>query len=32
LFKKKRQQCFSFNGVPLTSPVRRYPNEYLVDK
>jgi hypothetical protein len=32
LFKKERQQCFSFNGVPLTSPVRRYPNEYLVDK
>jgi hypothetical protein len=32
LFKKERRQCFSFNGVPLTSPVRRYPNEYLVDK
>ncbi|MGA9154415.1 MAG: hypothetical protein WBZ36_27850 [Candidatus Nitrosopolaris sp.] len=32
LFKKERQQCYSFNGVPLTSPVRRYPNEYLVDK
>jgi hypothetical protein len=32
LFKKKNQQCFSFDGVPLTSPVRRYPNEYLVDK
>ena len=32
LFKKKIQQYFSFNGVPLTSPVRRNPNEYLVDK
>ena len=32
LFKKKRQHCFSFNGVPLTSPVRRNPNEYLIDK
>ena len=32
LFKKERQQCFSFNGIPLTSPVRRYPNEYLIDK
>jgi hypothetical protein len=30
LFKKKRQQCFSFNGIPLTSPVRQYPNEYLI--
>jgi hypothetical protein len=30
LFKKKMQQCFSFNGVPLTSPVRR--NEYLIEK
>jgi hypothetical protein len=32
LFKKKLQQCFSFNGIPLTSPVRRNPNEYLIDK
>ncbi len=32
LFKKKREQCFSFNGVPLTSPVRRNPNENLIDK
>jgi hypothetical protein len=32
LFKKKMQQCFSFNGVPSTSPVRRNPNEYLIDK
>ena len=30
LFKKKREQCSSFNGVPLTSPVRRNPNEYLI--
>jgi hypothetical protein len=32
LFKKNNQQCYSFNGVPSTSPVRRYPNEYLVDR
>jgi hypothetical protein len=32
LFKKRHQQCFSFNGVPMTSPVRKYPNEYLVDR
>jgi hypothetical protein len=32
LFKKKMQQCFSFNSVPLTSPVRQNPNEYLIDK
>jgi hypothetical protein len=32
LFKKERQQFFSFNGVPMTSPVRKNPNEYLVEK
>jgi len=32
LFKKYSQQCYSFNGVPLSSPVRRYPNEYLMDR
>lgn len=32
LFKMKMQQCFSFSGIPLTSPVRRNPNEYLIDK
>jgi hypothetical protein len=32
LFKKRNQQCFTFIGVPLVSPVRRYPNEYLMDK
>jgi hypothetical protein len=28
LFKKYNQQCYSFNDVP---PVRRYPNDYLMD-
>jgi hypothetical protein len=32
LFKKYHQQCYSFNGVPLSSAVRKYPNEYLIDK
>jgi hypothetical protein len=32
LFKKYNQQCYSFNGVPLSSPLRRYPNEYLMDR
>ena len=32
LFKKLHQQCYSFNGVPVTSPVRKYPNEYLIDR
>jgi hypothetical protein len=32
LFKKYSQQCYSFNGVPSNSPVRRYPNDYLMDK
>jgi hypothetical protein len=32
LFKKYYQQCYSFNGVPPTSPVRRYPNDYLIDR
>jgi hypothetical protein len=32
LFKKYSQQCYSFNGVPLSSPVRRYPNDYLMDR
>jgi len=32
LFKEYNQQCYSFNGVPSTSPVRRYPNDYLMDR
>jgi hypothetical protein len=32
LFKKYNQQCYSFNGVPSSSPVRRYPNDYLMDR
>jgi hypothetical protein len=32
LFKKYSQQCYSFNGVPLSSRVRRYPNDYLMDR
>jgi hypothetical protein len=32
LFKKYSQQCYSFNGVPSNSAVRRYPNDYLMDK
>lgn len=28
-YKKIHQQCYSFVGVPGTSHVRKYPNEYL---
>lgn len=31
LFKKHHQQYYSFDGVPLASSVRNYPNEYLID-
>ena len=31
LFKKCYRQYYSFNGVPLMSSVRKYPNEYLVN-
>jgi hypothetical protein len=28
-YKKNHQQCYSFVGVPTSSHVRKYPNEYL---
>jgi hypothetical protein len=30
-FKKIHQQCYAFVGIPGTSHVRKYPNEYLKD-
>lgn len=31
VYKKIHQQCYSFVGVPGTSHVRKYSNEYLKD-
>jgi hypothetical protein len=31
-FKKLLKQHYSFDGVPLSSVVRKYPNEYLIKK
>jgi len=31
LFKKYHKQYYSFDGIPLTSIVRKYPNEYLIN-
>ena len=29
-FKRRRKESYKFEGVPNDSPVRRYPNEYLL--
>jgi hypothetical protein len=31
-FKKLQKQHYSFDGVPLSSVVRKHPNEYLIKK
>ena len=28
--KRRRKESYKFEGVPNDSPVRRYPNEYLL--
>ena len=29
-FKRRRKESYRFEGIPYDSPVRRYPNEYLL--